>query len=215
MSDDNEVHITVDTKEKGSPIPESLSKQPRVTIEYADLLCGEYVLGQGVGVARKTSNDFIAAIVEKRLFAEAERLKAEYEKPFIIIEGDVYKNRSEIGDVSIDGAITYLTVISGLQVIHTRSAAHTPSMLHRMAVRAQHGVGYDISLRAGKPKDLTPLALFLLEGLPGVGPTGARVLLKHFKTPYAVFTAKPEDFQELKEIGAKAVERIMQVLHLS
>lgn len=201
-------------REQSSGVTEALARIPDVTIEYVDLLSGDYVIGEGMAVERKAATDFVTSIMSNHLFGQVEQLKVEYEKPFLLIEGDVYNTRSAIPEAALDGAMSYLSVLSGIQLIYTRNANHTAVMLHRMAIHAQNGLGYDVSLRSAKPKDLTPLGLFLIEGLPGIGATSSRVLLNHFKTPHAVFNATPEQMKEVKGIGPKTIERIIDVLHM-
>jgi Fanconi anemia group M protein len=59
----------------------------------AELDCGDYDLGGGVVVERKSATDFSLAIMDKRLFGEVGKLKSSFDQPVYIIEGDLYGGR--------------------------------------------------------------------------------------------------------------------------
>jgi ERCC4-type nuclease len=69
-------------------------------------------------------------------------------------------------------------------------------------------LGYEVSLRAAKPKEKASLARYIVEGIPSVGAGTAKTLLAHFNTPHAIFTASVEDLVQVKGIGKKTAETI-------
>ena len=177
--------ITADIRERRSKVCGYLEKSQRVVVEYADLASGDYVCGPGVAIERKESTDFVNSIMNNRLFNQVHHLKAEYEHPICLIEGNVFETRSQIPSAALIGAISYLSVIEGLSVIHTSDTQQTAQMLETMARHCQQGLGYEVALRSQKPRDTSMLSRFIVEGLPSIGPKVAHNLLKHFKTsPY-------------------------------
>ena len=65
------IYIEVDHRERGSRIAESLSQRPNIIVETLDMALGDYQiggLGGGVLVERKTVFDFVASIIDRRLF---------------------------------------------------------------------------------------------------------------------------------------------------
>lgn len=212
MAEIKEVIIAVDMREGRSGVPARLAQTPGVEIQQVDLLCGDYAVGSKLGIERKTANDFIASILDKRLFEQAARLQAEYERGMILIEGDVYATRTAISFEAIDGALSWLSLLSGLSVLHVPNIGRSAGLIHRMALHTEHGLGYDVPLRAAKPKDSAMAAQFLIEGLPGVGATTAIKLLEHFGTPAAVFMATDAQLREVPGLGPKMVGRIREVL---
>jgi len=117
--------------------------------------------------------------------------------------------------------------LAGVSLVPTSGVQHTARIIATIARHAQHGLGYEIPLRYNKPKqaiqDKEEAARnrvfrqqqFLVEGLPGVGPERAKILLKHFGCPQLLFQASPESIRSIKGIGEKAVSEIRAVLMTS
>lgn len=81
--------------------------------------------------------------------------------------------------------------------------------MHR---HATEGLGYLVPMRGGKPKDRSSQAQFLVEGLPGVGPSSAIKLHEHFGSPKAVFQADAIALKKVPGIGPKTIATISEVL---
>lgn len=214
MEEEKKILITVDMREHRSGVTDALARMKGVEIVSVDLFCGDYVVGAGYGIERKSAVDFVNSIMSSHIFGQLEKMKAEYEKSILLIEGDVYSTRSEISEVALDGFISYVTLLSDVKIVYTKNIQHTAAMIYRMAIHAQHGLGYIPPLRSGKPKDLTPLAIYMIEGCPGIGAQSARTLLNHFKSPLNVFNASKEQLKEVKGMGPKTIDRIHDVLRL-
>lgn len=213
MTIEKQVTITVDMRENRSGIPGRLALIPGVTVVTADLLCGDYAVGNQLGIERKSATDFIASILDKRLFEQVARMQVEFERSILLIEGDVYDTRSNLADVAIDGALSWITYLSGISVLHVPHVARSTGLIHRLALHEQ-GLGYDVPLRS-KPKDSALASQFLVEGLPGIGPSNAIKLLAHFKSAAAVFSATDAELLKVPGIGAKMVSRIRETLNFT
>ena len=213
MSEIKQVVITVDMRESRSGIPARLALIPGVEVITADLLCADYAISNILGIERKTAQDFIASILDKRLFEQAARLQAEYETGLILIEGDVYATNNNVADVAIDGALSWLALLSGLSVLHVPTISRSAGLIHRLSLHCEHGLGYDTPIRTSKPKDSSMAAQFLIEGLPGCGATTSLKLLSHFGSPVAVFKATDEELRNVPGLGPKMVSRIREVLN--
>lgn len=205
------VTIVADSRETRSGIATKLARIPGVTVEQAELSSGDFLIGGGFAVERKAATDFIVSIMEGRLFDQMARMAIEHERVVVLVEGDIYDTRSSIAPEALDGAISYISLLSGASLIFSPSLARTPHILHRMALHATHGLGYEIPLRAGKPKG-PAAAQYLLEGLPTVGPKAAQSLLAHFGSPRGVFSASREQLLSVKGIGPKSADAILAAL---
>jgi ERCC4-type nuclease len=53
---------------------------------------------------------------------------------------------------------------------------------------------------------------YLVSGLPGINIVRAKTLLKHFKSPAAVFSASEEDLQKVGGIGGKLAAGMKEAL---
>lgn len=203
--------ILVDMREKRSGVCTAMQRLG-AEIEHVDLAAADYIVGEGVGVERKEATDFVLSIMDGRLMQQARLLKAYYERPIILIEGNIYQTRSAIAPEALNGALSYLAVIEGITLMQARDSRHSAELLYTFARHSQQGLGYEISLRRNKPKDPATLAQFLIEGLPGVGPGGARRMLAHFGSARKMLLAEKIELGALPGVGPKTVQRILEVI---
>lgn len=206
------VNIIADSRESRSGLIAELTRLgARIRVE--ELEAGDYVVADGFGVERKEANDFVASILDRRLFAQVHLLKSSYAKAFIIVEGRLSDVRSAIEPAALAGALSYLAVLEDITVLNSDSAAQTAMQLVSMARHATEGLGYEIALRGAKPKDRSSQAQYLVEGLPGIGAAAAKKLLAHFGSPAKVLRAPPEELTVVKGICAKMAATGREVLH--
>lgn len=203
--------LIVDSRESQSGLVQLLSAGG-ADVSVEELECGDYVLADGMAVERKTAEDFVGSVMDRRLFLQIEMLKSTYAKIYILVEGDLFATESAIAAESVIGALSYITVIEGIPVISTYNTAHTAAMLLTMQRHALEGLGYEIPLRGSKPKSRAPQAQYLVEGLPSIGPSAAKKLLAHFGSAHAIFAATPEQLKGVRGVGPKTIETIRKVL---
>lgn len=207
------VKIIVDSKETNSGIIRALKGMADVEVVVQSLDIGDYILGEGVGIERKEAVDFINSLIQdKRLFLQAENMVQAFPNATLLLEGDIFATRSMIQPEALIGALSHLRNGIGISVVPTKTAALTAMYLRRAAKHLQEGLGYDVPLRGSSPKHPGLACQFLVEGLPGIGPTAAMKLLAHFKTPRAVFTASADDMLRVPGLGPKTVEKIQALL---
>ena len=200
-------------RETTSGVPEALSQMGNVVLEFKDLPTGDYILAESVVVERKTAADFVASIIDHRLFSQVANMRANYEQPLLLIEGDILHPRSDIAPTALIGALSYVAALAGIPILPSKNASYTASILATVARHCQHGLGYEIPLRCHKPKDTSTVLQYLVEGLPGVGAGRAITLLKHFGSPIKLFNAEIKDLMEVDGIGKQAAQKIYDVIH--
>lgn len=207
------LHIRVDSRERQSPIPALLAAFPDVTLSFAALPSADYLLSDDVAVERKTAADFVASILDRRLFGQTTRMKVLFPRAMLIIEGELAQVPHSIDMEAIRGALAFLTVREGITVLQLSDSAETAAMLRMMALHAQERMGQPVSLREPKPQIEELYAAYLVEGLPGIGPRRARMLLAHFGSPAAIMCAAAEELSKVPGIGKKSAQRIWQAVH--
>ena len=194
----------------------------------------DYVVSDRVGVERKDASDFIGSMKDGRVFSQAKGMAEIYEKPVIILEGQMKKalKRSKMRQSSIYGALSSLALDYGITIIPTDDPESTAILLHRMAYREQVKKDRTIQLRnVDRSLPMHQQQQFLLSGLPQIGTTLAEELLNTFETPYKVFmefaTAEVKTsasgktkkllgpLKEVKGVGPKIVESAKLLLHES
>lgn len=183
-----------------------------LSLQMAELDSGDYDLGGGVVVERKSATDFTLAIMDKRLVSEVGKLKSSYDQVIYIVEGDIYGGRFHTDPVVIRDAISWLTVMQGIPLVPSPSEGFTAEILFTMANQAQYGMGHPVVMRTGKPFDPMNGQRYLVEGLPGVNEAMAMALLNHFGGAAAVFAADVEALAQVSGISSQAAARMRKVL---
>src|SRR5687767_15858949 len=80
--------IVVDEREKNSGIPDLL-KKVGAAIDFAQLQVGDYVVSSETAVERKTVRDLISSIYDGRLFVQCSDLVRFYQKPLLVVQGNI------------------------------------------------------------------------------------------------------------------------------
>lgn len=204
--------LFVDSREKRSGIAARLSRQG-FSVRTKKLPVGDYSLPGKFVVERKEANDFVTSIMNGHLFNQAELLASHTDRPFLILEGNLDEIYSSIDPESVAGAISALLLFYGIPIAPSPDVETTARLIGRLIKHATQGLGYEIPLRTNKPKFDSGTALYLLEGLPGVGPTMARKLIGHFGTPAKVFIASSEELRGVKGVGPKTISAILDALN--
>ena len=182
-------------------------------LEPRQLDVGDYILSDRVAVERKSAADFLDSLVDGRLFAQLQELKA-YPRPFLVLEGDGLYGARNLSPEAIAGALVAITVDQGIPVLQTRDALETARVLVAAAKREQQRDGRKIALRPGKPLADLDRQLFLIAGLPGVSDVLARRLLEAFGSVSAVFAAPVRELAAVDGVGPAKASEIRRVLDL-
>lgn len=59
-----------------------------------------------------------------------------------------------------------------------------------------------------RPRGKRARQLFILQGLPGIGPAKARRLLERFGSVEAIVNARPDELQSVEGIGNRLAEKL-------
>lgn len=230
-----ELHICIDSNEASNRRDiVNYFRLSGFSVEVKRLDVCDYVVSDRVGVERKDVSDFLSSMKDGRIFNQAKDMAEIYERPIIILEGQVGKafKRSAMRPSSVYGALCSLALDYGINIIPTENPKSTSILLHRLAYREQAKEERTIQLRSINRKlPLHQQQIFLLSGLPQIGTTLAKDLLNHFKTPERVIHAfiKSEvktsksgktkrltgPLKEMKGVGPVIVENAQKLLHAS
>lgn len=207
------IGIEVDHRERDVGIIEVLRAKEGIVVEEKCLSIGDYLINKRIAVERKTTKDFAMSIIDGRLFSQASRLKRQVEIPLIVIEGiDLFRTGYEIDPQAIKGAIVSLSVSWQIPLIFSKNPQGTAEILIMAGI---HDVKYcnDILKRMGrKPKRTQTRKLYLLQGLPGVGPRMAKRMLEYFGSIEKVFTADEQELTCVEGVGKKKAAKIREII---
>jgi ERCC4-type nuclease len=184
------LHICVDSNEaSGRRDIVNYLRMSGFEVEVRSLDVCDYVVSDRCGVERKGASDLLGSIRDGRLFVQAEGMAGAYERPIIILEGQISRalRRSRMSPASVYGALSSLALDFGLSIIPTEDSKSTGVLLHRLAYREQVEEERPVQLRSvRRSMPLHQQQVFLLSGLPQIGTTLAEELLRHFDTPHRV-----------------------------
>lgn len=149
----------------------------------------DYVVSDRVGVERKDVSDFLGSVKDGRLFSQAKAMAEAYERPVLILEGQVSRalRRSAMKPAAVYGALSSVALDYGIAIIPTEDTDSTALLLQRLAYREQTTDNRVIQLRSvDRSLPLNKQQLFLLSGFPQIGVASAEALLEKFDTPLRV-----------------------------
>jgi DNA excision repair protein ERCC-4 len=203
--------IIADDRERASPIVDLLRQSPDFHVTVARLTLGDYLLDGQLLFERKTLTDLVAAIIEGRLFRQALRLAAASgaKRPAMILEG-TSRDIPATGMTweAIQGALVTVTLCCGIPILRTRSPIETVQTLRFAARQARAHATSALPRPGWRPRGKAERQLYILQGLPGIGPGRARRLLMRFGSVAAVMNADAENLQSVAGIGRQLAEKI-------
>ena len=212
--DFKDIQIVADDREVSSGIVDVFKERLGISVTVERLPVGDYEVDSRLLFERKTLVDFVASIKDGRLFRQAHRLACAALKTAVILEGtssDLASSRMH--REAIQGAIVSLSIQFGLPILRSRDPKESAGLMIYAAKQERASKDY-VSLRHGKrPKTRRRRQLYVLQGLPYVGPKKARLLLNHFGSVRAVMSASPEELTSIPGMGdytAKAVYNIVK-----
>ena len=211
------VEITVDDRERGSRVVSALEALgARVLIERLEV--GDYAVGRIWGFERKSVDDLLSSIVNKRLFEQLRYLKRAYQHPILVVEGSIARvlKRRRFLPSQVYGAIL-AAIEMGVSVVFTEDYHHTAMLIYTAAKRVKRATAKAYvppsKIRVVKASASLPIVqLNLLSSLPGISGELAHRILVYFKTPRRFFKATPAELRRVPGLGDKRVRKIIEVL---
>ncbi|MFQ5531494.1 MAG: ERCC4 domain-containing protein [Candidatus Nanoarchaeia archaeon] len=203
--------IIIDYREKNSLIPSELVYHG-FEIEFRELKVADYIV-RDVAIERKTVQDFISSMINKRLIKQLQELQ-QYSNKLLIIEGieeqALYNDKEKIGinPNAIRGFLLSILLKYKIPVIFTKDYEDTAKFIAVLSKKPdkESSIGLNAKKKARNKKEQIQ---YILEGFPGIGPATAKKLLKEFKTLKNILNAS--EFELQKIIGKKAgIFRILE-----
>ncbi|MHA1972025.1 MAG: ERCC4 domain-containing protein [Candidatus Hodarchaeales archaeon] len=210
--------VIVDTRETSSKLPRLLKKMG-AKLKPKELEVGDYVLSKRVVVEFKTYSDFIASILDGRLFkpkspSDVSQLSklSQQEVPIIVIQLEDEIQR-QVHVNSIMGAISSIILDFKITVVFTRDYEETASFLYQIAKREQEKRTSAISLPTVSKKEhsIKEIQRFMLSAIPGINIQKANKLLEKFKSLSGISGASIDELSAVPSIGIKLATRIKDV----
>ena len=203
--DEQKPKVIADYRERNSLVASELISLG-IDVEFKELKVADYIV-KNTAIERKTVNDFISSMINKRLIRQLEEIQ-QYENRLLIIEGteeqelyndEAYKeNKSEgINPNAIRGMILSIILRYKVPIILTKTAEDTAKFISLIAKKQEKESSLNPKKKARNKKEQQQ---YILEGFPGIGAKTAKKLLKEFKSIKDIINT---DEQELKKILGK------------
>lgn len=188
--------VTADVFERGSGVPAALQRLgAHVTVE--PLAAGDYRVGGGVLIERKTVADLHGSLGRGRLWEQIGKIRDEAVSPLLLIEG----NRLDAGPRhpnAIRGALLAIVEL-GVSILWSRDPADSALWIHRLAVR--HARKSIARTRPRPTSELTEPGVEVLAAVPGISTQTARALLGRFGSIGGMLDAGPGRWAEVDGVG--------------
>ena len=169
-------------------------------VQLERLTVGDYSIDDRVVVERKTYADFAMSLIDGRLFPQAAALARCPHRPVILLEGRAPLRLPNVHPHALKGAVISLAVMWRLPVLYARDPADSLRVLRDLADQASLAGGL-LQRYDRKPKRLAARKLYMLQGLPGVGPELAYRLLQQFGSIEQVISATEDALMQVRGIG--------------
>jgi ERCC4-type nuclease len=207
------VRIVADDRENAGGVIAVLQSVAGAAVEVRRLAVGDFIVEDRFAIERKTLADFARSVIDRRLFRQAAALAKGAHRALLILEGTAGDTRDTgVSREALQGALITVSVFYGLAVLRARDAAETARLLVYLGRQAQAFARDSLSRPGYRPKGKRARQLFLLQGLPGVGPGRAARLLERFGSVQAVVVAPSSDLAAVDGIGTTTARRIRWAL---
>jgi Fanconi anemia group M protein len=197
------LEVIIDYRERNCLIASELVAMDFL-VEFRELKVADYLV-KDTAIERKTINDFISSMINKRLFKQLEELQ-QYKNKLLIIEGieeqELYtdsKDWTGMNPNAIRGFLLSILLKYKVPIIFTKNYKDTAKFISVLAKKQEKEISLNVTKKNLTKKERLQ---FILEGFPGIGPKTAKKLLKKFKTLKNIFNASEEELKEV--IGKKA-----------
>ncbi len=193
--------IIVDYREKNSLVISSLIKLG-IDIEFRELKVADYIV-KDVAIERKTINDFISSMINKRLFNQIQELQ-QYKNRLLLIEGideqELYSDdESGVNGNAIRGFLLSILLKYNIPIIFTKNAEDSAKFISVLSKKQSKELALKAKKRILNKKEQLQ---FIIESFPGIGPKTAQKLLAKFKTIQNIINASEDELKNI--IGKKA-----------
>jgi len=177
-----------------------------ITLDIGDIVCGQ------VCIERKTKEDFIASVIDNRIFNQALNLR-QFEKPFIVVESDlskisqyVYYAGIKINMEQITGVVASIMARYGVPVIFTSTRTNFVKISRKLLEKGNDDKSLPPVIKPVKKQNANPKLQALL-AVPGIGEKKAQKILDYYKE-FGNITIwdRPDG------VSKKDIEKVLEVL---
>ena len=209
LKNNRPINIIADDRENKSEVIESLMGIENVKVCIYRLSIGDYQVDNRLIVERKTLKDFVVSIIDGRLFKQMLCLANSKSEGVLILEGTV-SDMVEIGMTreAMQGALITVSLILGIPILRSKDPSETAKLMVYIGRQIESMAMGGVQRHGYRPKNKRKRQLFILQGLPGIGPGRAGRLLDRFGSVEAAISASSSELQSVDGIGKSIADKI-------
>ena len=209
MSAADQMVVRVDDREARSGVVAALQQQDDVQVIVQRLDIGDYEVDGRLLVERKTLPDFALSIVDGRLFQQAHRLADAAWPAAMLLEGTATDLATcHMRREALQGALITLSLIFGLPVLRSLSPEESARLMVYAGRQIRATARGAFPRHGYRPKGKRKRQLYILQGLPGIGPARAERLLERFGNVESVLRADAAQLRDVPGIGDHIADAI-------
>lgn len=186
-----------------------LKNYSKLEISINRLVIGDYQFEDKMIFERKTFVDFAKSIIDGRLFDQMCRMIRSPIRGVLILEG-TQKDLVNVGvsREAMQGALVMITVVLGIPILRSMNPEESAKLMIYAANQISSITNLTPYRHVRRPKGKLKAQLQILQGLPGVGPLRAKLLLEKFGNIEEVINASSSELQLVTGIGKKTANQI-------
>lgn len=204
--------LDVDPRERSARLPELAQACDCFDVRIRQLPVGDYLIDGSVVVERKTYADFASSLIDGRLFPQAAALARCPHRPLILLEGPRPDRLPAVHPHALQGAIASLAIMWRLPLIEVPTPEEALRLFRAIAEQVGRTRPGILKRYDRKPKRQESRRLYVLQGLPGVGPTLAARMLARFGSVERAIVADAEALMEIEGLGPAKAARIRNLV---
>ncbi len=125
--------LFVDHSERHSALLEAARRSGAFDVRMVHLDTGDYLIDDEVLMERKTIGDFVASLVDGRLFPQTARLAHSRYRSVLMIEGPRPPSMPDVHPHAVEGAVVSLAAMWRLPVLHSSEPEQSLLILRMLA----------------------------------------------------------------------------------
>jgi len=199
------IDIVADARERPSETLAVLSARPDVALTIATLKYGDYSVASRLSIERKTADDLGRSIIDGRLFQQMSAPRRHADRTVLLVEGlQCPSTPSGVPWHAVRGALVSVAVVFGVPILLANGPQESAEIMVTVGRQLVRTTSLSHVRPGYRPKGWRRRALFILQGLPNVGPARAKALLESFGSVSAVMAATADMLTDVQGIGLGA-----------
>lgn len=220
----NDIVCTIDSREK-ERIPYAMNFFKKYEPVVRELGIGDFIFSDGDGLVcfeYKTMKDFIGSVSDGRIFEQVKRMNGVFDWSFIVIEGTIEdlnrENKRRMFQQNTGRPFSlsqFYGVIARLNCYTTVTQCHNQSQAFNYMEKQMLKIFDDTPLIKHFKNDSDDAVLNFLCCINGINYKTAKLIVDEYNIKNLhdlVVIANSVDFTDIKGIGNKTKDRIMEVI---